>query len=125
MGCPTVTQRVWRNAFVDTSTTRSLATCDPDGLIGNRLLRWQTTAKGCEERCSAGRSWQCDGRFPRGETVQRDARIEDGPGCQDGTQRQGQGSQAELQRESAGGEPPRADREHRGVRGERNGGARC
>src|ERR1700686_757863 len=48
-------------------------------------------------------SWQCDGRFPRGEAVQRDARIEDGPGCQDGTQRQGQGSQAELQRKSAGG----------------------
>ena len=34
----------------------------------------------------------------RGEAVQRDAPIEDGPGCEDGTQRQGQGSQAELQR---------------------------
>src|SRR5450432_3258491 len=32
---------------------------------------------------------------------------------------------AELQRESAGGEPQRADREHGGVRGQRNGGARC
>jgi IS5 family transposase len=59
------------------------------------------------------------------EAVQRNARIDDGPGCQDGTQGQGQGSQTELQRESAGGEPPRADREHRGVRGQRNGGARC
>jgi hypothetical protein len=56
-------------------------------------------AKKCEERRSAGRSWQCDGRFPQGEAVQGDARIEDGPGRQDGKQRQGQGSQAELQRE--------------------------
>ncbi len=39
--------------------------------------------------------------------------------------RKGQGSQAELQRESAGGEPPRIDREQRGIRGQRNGGARC
>ena len=37
----------------------------------------------------------------------------------------GKESQAELPRESAGGEPPRADRQHRGVRGQRNGGARC
>ena len=59
------------------------------------------------------------------EAVESDARIEDGPGCEDGPQRQGQGSEAELQRESAGGEPPRADREQRGVRGQRNGGARC
>jgi len=56
-------------------------------------------------------SWQCDGGLPRGEEVEPDARLEDGPGCEDGTQRQGQGSQAELQRESVGGEPPRADRE--------------
>ena len=69
--------------------------------------------------------WQCDGGLPRGEAVEPDARIEDGPGCEDGTQRQGQGSEAELQRESAGGEPPRTDRKHRGVRGQRNGGARC
>jgi hypothetical protein len=41
MGCPAVTQHLWRNAFVDTSTTRSLATCDPDGLVGNQLLHWQ------------------------------------------------------------------------------------
>src|SRR6202166_4820436 len=60
-----------------------------------------------------------------GRSGRPDARIEDGPGCEDGTQRQGQRSQAELQRESSGGEPQRADREHRGVRGQRNGGARC
>ena len=35
---PTVAQRVRRNALVDTSPTRSLATCDPDGLVGNRLI---------------------------------------------------------------------------------------
>jgi transposase len=43
----------------------------------------------------------------------------------DGKQRQGQGSQAELQRESVGGEPPWADREQRGVRGQRNRRTRC
>src|SRR6185437_4182837 len=65
--------------------------------------RWQ-------ERGSAGRSWQCDGGLPRGEAVEPDARIEDGPRCEDGTQRQGQRGEAELQREPAGGEPPRPDR---------------
>ena len=39
--------------------------------------------------------------------------------------RKGQRSQAELQRESSGREPQRSDREHRSVRGQRNGGARC
>ena len=51
-------------------------------------------------------SWQCDGGLPRGEAVESDARIEDGPGCEDGPERQGERSEAELQRESAGGEPP-------------------
>src|SRR3989442_8691335 len=37
----------------------------------------------------------------------------------------GKESEAELQRESAGGEPQRTDRKHRGVRSQRNGGARC
>ncbi len=60
----------------------------------------------------------------RGEKrFQPDAPIEDGPGCEDGTQRQGQRSQAELPRESAGGEPQRTDRKHPGIRGQRNGGA--
>jgi len=34
--------------------------------------------------------------------------VEDGSGCEDGTQRQGQRSEAELQRESTGGESPRS-----------------
>src|ERR1035437_8372009 len=72
---------------------------------GSRGECEELSAQGCQERRSAGRSWQCDGGLPRGEAVEPDARIEDGPGCEDGTQRQGQGSQAELQRESAGGEP--------------------
>ena len=55
---------------------------------------------------------QRDGRFPRGEADRRDARIEDGPGGEDGKERQGQGSQAELQRESGGGEPQRTDHTH-------------
>jgi hypothetical protein len=36
--------------------------------------------------------------FHRGEAIHQDASIEDGLGCEDGTQRQGQGSQTELQR---------------------------
>jgi hypothetical protein len=59
---------------------------------------------------SAGRSWQCEGRLPRRKAVEPDARIEDRPGCKVGTQRQGQRGQAELQRESSGGEPQRSDR---------------
>src|SRR5271168_2942296 len=77
------------------------------GSVGERE---ELSTQGCEERRSARRSRQCDGGLPRGEAVESDACIEDGPGCEDGPQRQGQGSEAELQRESAGGEPPRADR---------------
>lgn len=40
-------------------------------------------------------------------------------------QRRRQGSQAQLQRQSAGGEPQRPDRKRRGVRGQRPGRARC
>ena len=42
------------------------------------------------------------------------------PECQAGAQRKRQESQAELQRESAGREPQRADRENRAVRGQRD-----
>jgi len=42
-----------------------------------------------------------------------------------GTQGQRQGSQTELQRQSADGKPQRADREHGGVSGQRHGGAGC
>ena len=76
-------------------------------------------AQGCEERLSARRSWQCDGGLSWGEAVEPDARIEDGPRYEDRTQRQGQRSEGELQRES-GGEPQRTDRKHRGVRGQRD-----
>src|SRR5207253_4588315 len=83
--------------------------------------KWEElSAQGCQERRSARRSWQCDGGLPRGEAVEPDARLEDGPGCEDGAQRQGQRSEAELQRESAGGKPQRVDRKHRGVRGQRD-----
>src|SRR5258708_28583579 len=33
VGCPTVAQGVWGDAFVDAGPTRGLATCDPDCLI--------------------------------------------------------------------------------------------
>jgi hypothetical protein len=69
----------------------------------------------CNLGSTAGRSWHCDARLPRGKPVQRNARIEDGPGREVSAQRQGQRSQAELQREPSGGEPQRVDRKHRGV----------
>ena len=39
-----MTQRVRRNALADASSTRGLATCDPDGLVRNRLI--ESAAKG-------------------------------------------------------------------------------
>src|SRR5580704_10352206 len=45
----------------------------------------ELSTQGCQERRSAGRSWQCDGGLPRGEALKPDARIKDGPGCEDGT----------------------------------------
>src|SRR5580658_9391014 len=103
--------------------SRTPAGTGAESALGRALHRgWNATgsvgeceelsAKGCQKHRSAGRSWQCDGGLPRGEAVEPDARIEDGPGCEDGTQRQGQRSQAELQREFAGGEPQRADHKH-------------
>jgi hypothetical protein len=50
--------------------------------------------QGCQERGSAGRSGQCDGGLPWGEAVEPDARIEDGSGCEGGTQ--GKGKEAKL-----------------------------
>jgi transposase len=102
-------------AVLHQARERSLLSDEHFTVDGTLLEAWASVKsyqrKGCEERRSAGRSRQCDGGLPRGEAVESDARIEDGPGCEDGPQRQGQGSEAELQRKSAGGEPPRADRE--------------
>ena len=39
VGRPTVAQRVRSNAFADAGMTRGLATCDPDGFVGNRLIQ--------------------------------------------------------------------------------------
>jgi len=53
--------------------------------------------KDAKNNRSAGRSWQCEQVDFHGEKrVEPDARIEDGPGCEDGTQRQGQRSEAEF-----------------------------
>src|SRR6516225_5554733 len=43
VGGPTVTQRMRSNAFVDAGPTCSFATCDPDGLIGDRLFALYAT----------------------------------------------------------------------------------
>src|SRR2546423_9849437 len=115
-------------AVLQEARERSLLSDEHFTVDGTLLEAWASVKsyqRKDEERRSAGRPWQCDGGLPRGEAVEPDACIEDGPGCEDGAQRQGQRSQAELQRESAGGEPPRSDRKHRSVRGQRNGGARC
>src|SRR5438876_1252966 len=38
MGRPTVAQRVRGDAFADAGPTRGIATCNPDGFVGNRLI---------------------------------------------------------------------------------------
>ena len=103
-------------AVLQQARERSLLSDEHFTVDGTLLEAWASVKsyqrKDAKNADSAGRSWQCDGGLPRGEAVEPDARIEDGPGCEDGTQRQGQRSEAELQRESAGGEPQRTDREH-------------
>src|SRR5215831_14183230 len=39
VGGPTVTQRMRSNPFAEARSTRSFATCDPDGLIRNGLIQ--------------------------------------------------------------------------------------
>src|SRR6266446_9358384 len=41
---PTVAQGVWGDAFADASALRGLATCNPDGLVGNRLIERPATS---------------------------------------------------------------------------------
>src|SRR5713226_8769403 len=77
-----------------------------------------------EKKTPPRRSGQSDGGLSRGEAVESDARVEDRSRVQAGAQRRGQGSEVELQRQSSGGKPQRADRGCGGVRGQRHGGAR-
>src|SRR5437773_9730141 len=56
---------------------------------------------------SAGRSGQSNRELPWREAIESDAPIEHGPGREAGAKRPWKGSQAELQRESVGGEPQR------------------
>ena len=44
VGGPTVAQSMRRDAFVDAGPEGSLAACDPDGLIGDRLFALQATS---------------------------------------------------------------------------------
>jgi hypothetical protein len=103
-------------AVLQQARQRSLLSDEHFTVDGTLLEAWasaeELSAQGCQERRSAGRSWQCDGGLPQGEAVEPDTRIEDGPRGEDGKERQGQGSQAELQRESGGGEPQRTDHTH-------------
>src|ERR1700685_4574109 len=96
-------------AVLQQARQRSLLSDEHFTVDGTLLEAWasaeELSAQGCQERRSA--SWRCDGGLPQGEAVEPDTRIEDGPGGEDGKERQGQGSQAELQRESGGGEPQR------------------
>ena len=57
------------------------------------------------------RSRQSHGGFPRRAAFEPHAHDEDRCRCEAGAERTGQRSEAELQRQSAGGEPQRADRE--------------
>jgi hypothetical protein len=47
-GRPAVTQGVRGDTFMDTGPTRRVATCDPDGFVGNRLLE-RPAASPCRE----------------------------------------------------------------------------
>ena len=74
---------------------------------------------------TAGRSRQSDGEFPRGASA-RTRRMSRRPiRMRSWRARAGQGGEAELQRQSAGGEPQRADRECGVAGSQRTGGARC
>jgi hypothetical protein len=68
-------------------------------LDSNLLFRW-----------FVGLNTKNQERLLDGDIAEVFFQVEDGLGCEDGTQRQG--SQAELQRKSSGGEPQRSDREH-------------
>src|SRR6202790_567948 len=116
-------------AVLQQARERSLLSDEHFTVDGTLLEAWASVKsfqrKDGNAQGSAARSVQRDGRLPRGKAVQRDTRIEDRPRCEVRAQRQGQRSQAELQRQSDGGEPQWFDREHRGVRSQRNGGTRC
>ena len=80
-------------AVLQQARERSLLSDEHCTVDGTLLEAWASVksyqAQGCQECGSARRSWQRAGGLPRGEAVEPDARIEDGPGCEDGTQRQG------------------------------------
>jgi len=44
VGSPTVAQRMRGNAFADAGPVRGFATRDPDGLVGNRLIKCPATS---------------------------------------------------------------------------------
>src|ERR1700681_3890495 len=49
VGRPTVAQRMRSDAFADAGTERGLATRDPDGFVGNRVLEGPAT-RACGEQ---------------------------------------------------------------------------
>ena len=67
VGRPTVAQRVRRDAFGDAGPTCGFAACDPDGLVGNRLIQAALTecAWGTG-RASASASASTPAAFPAG-----------------------------------------------------------
>ena len=84
----------------------------------------ELSAQGRQESAASRRSRQSHGELSRREAVEPDARIEDRSRGEAGAQGRGQGGEVELQRQSAGGEPQRADRECDGVGSQRDGRAR-
>ena len=85
----------------------------------------ELSAEGWQEAAAGRRrSRQSHGELSRREAVQPDARVEDRSRGPVGAQGRGQGGEVELQRQSAGGESQRADRECHGVGSQRDGRAR-
>src|SRR6266850_1204573 len=53
VGRPTVAQRMWSDTFADASPMRGIATCNPDGFVGNRLVK-AVLAGACGEQIEPG-----------------------------------------------------------------------
>ena len=83
-------------AVLQQARERNLLSDEHFTVDGTLLEAWASVKsyqrKDAKNGAPPGRSWQRDSGLPRGEAVQRYASIEDGPGCEDGAQRQGHAS---------------------------------
>jgi transposase len=84
-------------AVLQQARERSLLSDEHFTVDGTLLEAWASVKsyqRKDAKKSSVGQSGQCDGGLPRGEAVEPDARIEDGPGYEDA--RKGKGKEAKL-----------------------------